>query len=754
MNRRERRAAAKRGQPTSPHSAAMLGTAFRHHEAGSLADAEMLYRDVLSTEPRNVSALHLLGVLLHQTGRNEDAVRLIQKAIGIDPRVPDFHFNLAAVLRAMRRLPEAEAAYAKAAALKPDYADAHFELGNLKAAQGKFAEAAASFERAAAIDPDHPGYLNNLGLALRELGKADDALAQWQRVAALRPDYHLAHMNLGLAHKARGDLPAAEASLRQAVRLKPDNNEAALHLTTLLVALGKSADALPLRDIVARAVSEPWLRPLSFEPVPAAILKADPLIRDGIEQTLKYWPQMLPITMLTAEKGVAALASNPLLIAFLESGPMTDTALECYVTALRHALLDEARRATPEAGPPAAELAFYCAIARQCFANEYVFAFNAPEEAIANELRERISSALRSGDAIAPVWIAAVASCLPLRTLADTDAMLQRQWPEPVRALLVQQIVEPREEDELSKTLAVLTAISSGVSSDVREQYEQNPYPRWVKTSPPPAPLSVDDFLKRNFPQARFDPFAPKDGVDILVAGCGTGLHPTISARRHPGARVLAVDISRASLAYAARKARELSLDNIRFAQADILNLADIDETFDIVEAVGVLHHLADPWEGWRTLIHLLRPRGFMLVGLYSDLARRNVAAARQYVKSGNYQPDVQGVRALRQAVIRQPEGSALHSMTRFIDFYSISGCRDLVFHVQEQRTSLPEIEKFLADNGLAVVGLEIDAPVRAAYARRFPDDPAMTSLANWHVFESENPDTFASMYNMWLQKR
>ncbi len=754
MNRKERRAAAKLGQPASPQSAAMLGTAFRHHEAGSLAEAEMLYRDLLSTEPRNVAALHLLGVLLHQSGRNEEAVKLIQKAIGIDPRVPDFHFNLATVLRSMQRLPEAASAYANAIALKPEHADAHFELGNLRARQGKFAEAAASFRRAAAISPDHPGYLNNLGMALRELGRLEESEAQWRRVAALRPDFHLAHMNLGLAHKARGDLGAAEASLRQAVRLKPDDNEAALHLATVLVALGKSADALAFRDVVARALSEPWLRPLSFEPVPAAILKADPLICDGIEQTLKHWPQPVPIGILSGGRGVPALASDPLLVAILENAPLTDVALERFATALRFALLEEARRSPANAATPAPELSFYCAIARQCFINEYTFAFNAPDQAAANELRERLSSALRDGAAIAPVWLAAVASCFPLCGIHNVQTLVERPWPEPLRALLAQQITEPREEDELRRTIPALTPVDADVSRGVQEQYEENPYPRWVKTSAAPVPLPIDEFLKREFPHASFAPPAHANGIDILVAGGGTGLHPTVSARRHPGAQVLAVDISRASLAYAARKARETGIGNIRFAQADILHLADIGETFDLIESVGALHHLADPWSGWRTLVGLLRPRGFMKIALYSELARRNVVVAQRFVKDGNYQPDAEGIRLCRQAIMRQPEGSALHAVTRFSDFYTMSGCRDLIFHVQEQRTSLPQIGAFLADNGLAFIGFDIERSVRAAYARRFPDDRAMGDLKSWHVFETENPDTFISMYNMWLQKR
>ena len=754
MNRKERRAAAKFGRPASEQYATLLSTAFRHHQTGALAEAEKLYRELIAAEPRNAVALHLLGVALHQSGRNDEAVTLIQKAIAIDPRMPDFHYNLGAALRASQRLQDAASAYSRAIALKPDYADAHFELGNLSARQSRFKDAAACFERAVAINPGHPGYLNNFGMALRELGKLDAAVAQWQRAVERKPDFHLAHMNLGLAHRMRGDLPAAEASLRQVVRLMPDNAEAALNLASVLIALGKASEALPFRIVIARAMSEPWLRPLSFEPVPPATLMADPLVRAGIEQTQKHWPQLIPIEMLAGAGGIQALASDPLFRAILENAPVTNVALERYVTALRFALLEQARRAPLDAPTPVVELAFFCAIARQCFINEYSFAFNSPDQTAAHELRERLAAALKTGSTIAPIWIAAVASCGPLHEIPDAQALLRRQWPEPVQALLTQQIVEPDQERELAKTIPALTEIASGVSRLVQEQYEENPYPRWVKTSPPPARMAIGDFLKRKFPDASFAPTASKGELDILIAGCGTGLHPTVSARRYLGARVLAADISKASLAYASRKARELDIDNVRFAQADIMRLADIGETFDLIESVGVLHHLADLWAGWRVLLGLLRPSGIMLIGLYSEIGRRNIVASQQFAKNGNFQPDASGIRACRQAIMQQPEGSAVHAATAMSDFYTTSGCRDLIFHVQEQRTDLLQIAAFLSENGLDLIGLDVDRSVRADYARRFPHDRAMTDIKSWHQFETENPDTFINMYNIWMQKR
>ena len=64
------------------------------------------------------------------------------------------------------------------------------------------------------------------------------------------------------------------------------------------------------------------------------------------------------------------------------------------------------------------------------------------------------------------------------------------------------------------------------------------------------------------------------------------------------------------------------------------------------------------------------------------------------------------------------------------------------------------EIEAFLADENLTFLGFELEARVLQRYRARFPNEPTMTNLENWHVFELENPSTFAGMYQFWIQKR
>jgi len=239
----------------------------------------------------------------------------------------------------------------------------------------------------------------------------------------------------------------------------------------------------------------------------------------------------------------------------------------------------------------------------------------------------------------------------------------------------------------------------------------------------------------------------------VLIAGCGTGQQAVMTARRYTGACVLAVDLSLASLCYAKYRTDALGLDNIEYGQADILKLASLGRHFDLIACSGVLHHLADPLEGWRVLLSILRPNGIMHIGLYSELARAHVVAARDDLARRGYGASADDIRRYRQDILALDDASPAKAVAWSDDFYTTSNCRDLLFHVQEHRFTLPQIKNFLAENGLELLGFETDFDVLQRYREQFPDDPACTDLDHWDAFEQQNPRTFGRMYQFVVQK-
>ena len=94
-----------------------------------------------------------------------------------------------------------------------------------------------------------------------------------------------------------------------------------------------------------------------------------------------------------------------------------------------------------------------------------------------------------------------------------------------------------------------------------------------------------------------------------------------------------------------------------------------------------------------------------------------------------------------------------LARVTQGEDFYSLSGCRDLLFHAQEHRFSLPQLKETLDRLGLRFLGFQLGANLLNKYGQQFPDDPEKANLDNWHRFETANPRTFRGMYLFWVQK-
>ena len=535
-----------------------------------------------------------------------------------------------------------------------------------------------------------------------------------------REPAHVGALNLSaLAAQAAGRHNVAIKRLRAAIAVDPRDAAFPYNLASSYQALGRRDEAA---DSFRRAIA----LGLSGKRVEDVIAQ-NPTIGACLARLEQRWPLSIPNGELFGTSGLTAIAADVFFRSVLETVLIRRPIVEAFLIQLRSALL---ALATAEPGKSDDDLmALFCAVAQQCFITEYVY----PQSEQETRQAERLRDALLQGDH-SPLTLAAVAAYGPLHTLPDAASLADKPWPAPAARLIRQQISEPLEELRDRAAIPALTPIDDETSRAVQNQYEENPYPRWTTLSLQPAATG-----------------APPE--EILIAGCGTGKHSISIALLEPNARILAVDISRASLAYARRKTREAGISTIDYAQADILRLGALQRRFDVVESAGVLHHLADPFAGWRTLLSLLKPQGRMCIGLYSEIARRDILQARDFVAERGLLPTLDGIRKFRQEILRGDARGRWDNLTSFSDFYSVSGCRDLAFHVMEHNFTLPQIKAFLNAENLEFLGFELAPDVLQAFARKFPS-AAPTDLDAWHIFETENPTTFREMYLMWMQRR
>lgn len=229
-----------------------------------------------------------------------------------------------------------------------------------------------------------------------------------------------------------------------------------------------------------------------------------------------------------------------------------------------------------------------------------------------------------------------------------------------------------------------------------------------------------------------------------------------MSGSKYRPAHVTAVDLSLPSLAYAVRKTRECGLTNIDFLHGDLLDVGHLGQQFDIIESIGVLHHMQDPMRGWKALVDVLRPGGIMKIGLYSRRARETIFQLRDRYAQAGVMPSADEVRAIRRDIIaRANSGDAqMQQLLSIRDFFSLNEAIDLLFHVQESVYSLVEIAAMIETLGLRFMGLGLPQsnflPVFLAQQGAEAD---VTNLHQWDAFEQRSPNAFIGMFTFWVMK-
>jgi SAM-dependent methyltransferase len=476
-----------------------------------------------------------------------------------------------------------------------------------------------------------------------------------------------------------------------------------------------------------------------------------PLMRSAIDCLLAR-PEWKPLTAAPDEElrqrietalntGQLSPFDDSLLRNILVRGVCHDVPLERILLVLRASLVTRAP------GPlPAAWREVACALAQQTANNEYAWPTAPAEEQAVDRLVERIAAAPSPEDSD----VVRAAMYRAPATLPGFGVWQSRLKNPALRALAA---VDGNEKSR-GHTIRKLGSAHDSGSQRVQAQYEESPYPRWLALNPPLAGERRARLLGRCPPADRPRFEGP---IDVLIAGCGTGRQAITAALGYgQPIRLTAIDLSEASLAYAARMARRYGAGSIEFVQVDLLDIDRLDRDFDVIEAIGVLHHLADPMAGWRALARRLKTGGLMNVALYSERGRQDVVAARRAIASLGIEPTPEGIRRLRRLVLEAPSDARDWRATvrRFTDFFTLSGCRDLVFNVLEHRFTPSAIRPMLAELDLELLSVDVPAAVLAKYRARFPGDAAGLDLSLWDQFEADNPTVFSGMIGMWCRKR
>jgi len=310
-----------------------LDLARQHHQAGRLAEAESLYRQVLSRQPGDAAACFFLANVLRDAGRLDEAIEAYQRALTLQRDFAAAHVNLGTVWAMRHQWDQAIAAYRAALALQPNVVEIHYNLATALHCDGQRQEATAVCQRALALRPQDAGGWCQLGNLYAEQGRTQDALDTFERALTLQGDSALAHMNLGSVLLRRGDFARGWPEFEWRLRLphlhlarnfpQPQWKGEPLHGQTILLhAEGGFGDAIQFARFVPDVAKRGGTVLLECQPTLVSLLQQVPGISGvfGRGQALPPFDWQAPLVSLPLALGTT-LETIPAQVPYLSPPP-------------------------------------------------------------------------------------------------------------------------------------------------------------------------------------------------------------------------------------------------------------------------------------------------------------------------------------------------------------------------------------------------------------------------------------------------
>lgn len=718
--------------------------AVAHLAAGRAEEAEAKARQVLALQPREGAAWNVLGVLELRRRRWREAAQAFEKALTTLPADPYVHFNLGEARRGEGDLRHALRQYDRALAILPKFANAHAQRGQALRMLGRLEEASRSYVTAQRHEPGNATALNGIGLILEASGDAEAAARHFETAVGQNltgePSAIAAlHMNVGLGRLSRGDAVAGFDALTTAISIQPAAAEPWRVLAEQLRHTRVVPETPAFRRILLALFDREDVSPAWLATAAAAALRQDAEVCHLLSGVRETEP-----AQLLAHPGLLRLLHEPLFGAFLTSTPVRDGDLELLLTVLRKRLLRAVL--APLSTDEFAALDLACALAQQCYLNEYVF-FESPAETSA--LAGLGGDCRRAGVSDGADWLRlAVLGCYsPLHALGLPD--LPRDGaPAPMRPLLRQQIDNPAKEGGIAAKLPRLRAASPSQAAP----HSPGPHPRWVRAQRG-TPRPWADVLRSTLPYLSPHEAGTVDTPKILVVDTRAGLQLVAAADRYAGAQVTGLEASLHNAAYAWRVLEELGVPAVRIVHGPWSGVAELEGGFDLVQAPSLMTRSTDPEADLKRVAAQLRPGGFAQLGFYSargrDLVRRFHAWAR------NQDTESLTLSRVRQRLLLDPPEPDFESLTSpASDFWSTTACRELLFSSKEQRYRPTQISAMLDAAGLRFAGLVLSHVVdRTRFGSAYPSPEAFMDPRAWEAFEDAHSEVFGEQYRVWARK-
>ncbi len=607
----------------------------------------------------------------------------------------------------------------------------HTELKNYTLAKNLF-------NKVVNLNPKYNDGFYNLANVYNKLGEEDNAIKNYEKVIELDKSYYKAYNNLGNIFRKRN---LNKKALKYYILTLNINinyirgyyNLAGVLQHFILDEENKYINKFLLYLLEKKIIVRP--NAIATNVINGLFLNTN--LKDNFSLVEnKIYPKNL-------NKIIIGLNNNKLLLQFMKVCPIPNYYFEKNFIKIRNEILNEIYNLNFKK----IYLKFLISLSSQCFLNEYVYYETDDEKFKVNKINERIKNNINKKE-INDLEILILSCYSPLYSF---DWCKKMNPSNELKEIFILQYRNHNEEKKYTQKIKSISEINDKISIKVKNQYEENPYPRWTNLGLSIEPRIVKEVIEDINLNVDLKKLNFSKNVEILIAGCGTGQHAITTASKYKNAEIFALDLSFNSLAYAKRKAEELNCKNIKFIHGDLLDLRKLDKKFDIIESVGVLHHMTDPLLGVECLTDCLKKDALMLIGLYSEKARKNIANVREKINSLRIKTTKKNIINFRKDIFEN-NTTTWDSIKYSPDFYSTSGVRDLLFHVQEHTFTIPKIKKIMKNLKLKFLGFE-DRFIIDRFEKKYNNAEDLYNLDMWDKFEKENMRIFAGMYQFWCKK-
>ncbi|GGX50632.1 class I SAM-dependent methyltransferase [Saccharospirillum salsuginis] len=619
----------------------------------------------------------------------------------------------------------------------PDCVPALNLIGRIALDEGFYETAEQHLSRALDQAPEDAGCWYSMGHVALAKRQFDKAVQCFGRSLDLAPGETRAATSLVYTFARQGNIVQAFNGYRQLMRVHPEDP----HVRAKLFEVAQHIQA----DHYQKELEQDVIAWLSLENVDHDGLSL--LVASLLKHKYRLDDEDAVIDLQD-------LAKDTLLNLALNKLYFTQSYLESFLTLVRKQVL---LHSLSSQFSDRALIKLAGAFTLQACHNEHVYAIDEHESDLVDSLRDMLETVLKQpavqpGDCLNALLLYGMYEPLTeLRGARKLANIALNHWPNWARPIVRNALLSGLMEDDLVRTIEPITPISDPVSIEVQAQYEENPYPRWLHLGYN-SPTNYGRALESELEGYRAPQFFNMGTVQVLIAGAGTGRHALRVAKYFRNVEVTAIDLSARSLAYAQKMAHRYRIRNVRFLQGDLLDIDRLEQQFHVIECSGVLHHMADPEAGLAKLKGQLLPKGVMKIALYSEAARKVVVDARHWIERLGYQPNREDIRRFRNLLMNERLEGDFSALFDSRDFYSTSGCRDLLFHVQEHRFTIPQLKSLLDRHELEFLGFVTSEAIQQRFKQLTPDTPSLRDLDAWHQFEQQEPTTFSGMYQFYTQ--